>query len=625
VPEFANEGPSRIQRAVAEPGSAEGSIAGGVSGNSSTGALPDGIASAVHDMSHVDISATRVHYDSTEPSRIAARAFTRGDDIYLSPGQERHLPHESWHVVQQRQGRVPSTTSLRGAAVNDDPALEHEADTMATKIRRSTAALPAVLSAARPGVETRQARRLASSPAGGVVQGVFDWVVDAAHNRRKVGAEITEGKAGNNNMLLDAVPTPAWAPLGPFQKHAAWTAPQANLPDNTGANVAWRVAPAAAMAAYFVPGAGRKHDWMQWGEVMMTEDYGEYEWIIHHPPAPQGVTYYRDRLAEVAQSRAAFRAALPAVPGEYVMAMNADPAADEAIYVLVGATDAASAQFTFESTDRAKTKQVLLEGLSSGLDRNVNGAARERLADADPDVSQTVTTAAGHIAAVPGLADTELLMAYIVSDLCHKVATHAPGPVWAAAVAANFKQWRTMFPKSHPSQILYQALNGLAGHHVVTLVRNALTAGQAAVTQDVHDLVARKLVLRTVRLEWAQLDPNSLDINQQTLLSAITGTPVLPAVPVVPGPAAVSLALAAFLNTIQPNFVATEYTNAVTAMCDTTQVANNVVRSTGFAQHGAGLPGTDKGFAVEDRAEVATFFPGLESSYERIKAIVDRY
>lgn len=26
--------------------------------------------------------------------------------IYIAPGQEKYLPHEAWHVVQQKQERV---------------------------------------------------------------------------------------------------------------------------------------------------------------------------------------------------------------------------------------------------------------------------------------------------------------------------------------------------------------------------------------------------------------------------------------------------------------------------------------------------------------------------------------
>ena len=75
----------------------------------------------------------RVHRDSPEPAKLGALAFTKGSDIHLGPGQERHLPHEAWHVVQQKQGRVQATTQLKGVEINDSAALEAEADAMGSR------------------------------------------------------------------------------------------------------------------------------------------------------------------------------------------------------------------------------------------------------------------------------------------------------------------------------------------------------------------------------------------------------------------------------------------------------------------------------------------------------------
>jgi hypothetical protein len=56
---------------------------------------------------------------------------SQGDDIHIAPEQEKHLPHEAWHVVQQKQGRVKGKR-----LVNDDKNLEGEADVMGNKIRK---------------------------------------------------------------------------------------------------------------------------------------------------------------------------------------------------------------------------------------------------------------------------------------------------------------------------------------------------------------------------------------------------------------------------------------------------------------------------------------------------------
>ena len=41
--------------------------------------------------------------------------------------------HEAWHVAQQMAGRVAPTTEINGMPVNDNAALEHEADVMGAK------------------------------------------------------------------------------------------------------------------------------------------------------------------------------------------------------------------------------------------------------------------------------------------------------------------------------------------------------------------------------------------------------------------------------------------------------------------------------------------------------------
>ena len=113
--------------------------------------LPDRLRAGVESLSGIALDDVRVHYGSPEPGRVDALAYAQGQDIHLAPGQEQHLPHEAWHVVQQAQGRVAPTTRMRrGAALNDDSALEREAERMgqrASRIQRSSAA-PGLRSAA---------------------------------------------------------------------------------------------------------------------------------------------------------------------------------------------------------------------------------------------------------------------------------------------------------------------------------------------------------------------------------------------------------------------------------------------------------------------------------------------
>jgi len=95
--------------------------------------MPDQLKSGIESLSGMDMSDVRVHANSDKPAQLNALAYAQGNDIHLAPGQEQHLAHEAWHVVQQRQGRVAPTMQLEGAAINDDAALEEEADVMGAK------------------------------------------------------------------------------------------------------------------------------------------------------------------------------------------------------------------------------------------------------------------------------------------------------------------------------------------------------------------------------------------------------------------------------------------------------------------------------------------------------------
>jgi hypothetical protein len=98
--------------------------------------MPDHLKAGLEGLSGMDFSDVRVHRDSPKPAGVNALAYAQGSEIHLGPGQERYLPHEAWHVVQQRQGRVQPTAEIAGVAVNDDPQLEREADAMGVMAMR---------------------------------------------------------------------------------------------------------------------------------------------------------------------------------------------------------------------------------------------------------------------------------------------------------------------------------------------------------------------------------------------------------------------------------------------------------------------------------------------------------
>lgn len=95
--------------------------------------MPDNLKTGIESLSGFSMDNVRVHYNSSKPATVQALAYTQGTDIHVSPGQEKHLPHEAWHVAQQMAGRVTPTTNINGMPVNDNEELEHEADVMGEK------------------------------------------------------------------------------------------------------------------------------------------------------------------------------------------------------------------------------------------------------------------------------------------------------------------------------------------------------------------------------------------------------------------------------------------------------------------------------------------------------------
>jgi hypothetical protein len=103
----------------------------------SNGGLPSNLKSGVEKLSGQDMSGVNVNYNSDKPAQLNAHAYAKGNDIHVGPGQEKHLPHEAWHVAQQKQGRVQPTKQMKSKVnINDDPNLEKEADLMGAKAEK---------------------------------------------------------------------------------------------------------------------------------------------------------------------------------------------------------------------------------------------------------------------------------------------------------------------------------------------------------------------------------------------------------------------------------------------------------------------------------------------------------
>jgi len=96
--------------------------------------LPDNLKSGIENLSGYSMDDVNVHYNSNKPAQLNAHAYAQGTDIHLASGQEKHLPHEAWHVVQQKQGRVKPTSQMKDEVnINDELELEKEANDMEKK------------------------------------------------------------------------------------------------------------------------------------------------------------------------------------------------------------------------------------------------------------------------------------------------------------------------------------------------------------------------------------------------------------------------------------------------------------------------------------------------------------
>ena len=93
--------------------------------------MPDGLKAGIESLSGVSLDQVKVHYNSSQPAQLGAHAYAQGSDIHVAPGQEQHLPHEAWHVVQQAQGRIGPVVQAVG--VTDERFLEQEAQRLAVR------------------------------------------------------------------------------------------------------------------------------------------------------------------------------------------------------------------------------------------------------------------------------------------------------------------------------------------------------------------------------------------------------------------------------------------------------------------------------------------------------------
>jgi Domain of unknown function (DUF4157) len=107
--------------------------------------IPDSVRSKMEAVFKIDVSAVKIVENSSAAKEAGALAFAAGDTLHFAPGQfnpnspqgQQLLGHELAHLVQQKQGRVQATGEMNGMAVNNDKALEAEADAMGAQLVNS--------------------------------------------------------------------------------------------------------------------------------------------------------------------------------------------------------------------------------------------------------------------------------------------------------------------------------------------------------------------------------------------------------------------------------------------------------------------------------------------------------
>lgn len=142
--------------------------------------LPDQLKNGIETLSGLALDDVRVHYNSLQPARLNALAYTRGAEIYIGPGHEKHLPHEAWHVTQQKQGRVKPTWQAKGVAINDNAMLETEAEVMGHKAAAEKSTPVSEVGRLSPAFGRQQA---SASPSTTTIQRVFNAIDDNGFQR----------------------------------------------------------------------------------------------------------------------------------------------------------------------------------------------------------------------------------------------------------------------------------------------------------------------------------------------------------------------------------------------------------------------------------------------------------
>ncbi|MDQ6422316.1 DUF4157 domain-containing protein [Paenibacillus sp. LHD-117] len=163
--------------------------------------MPPAIQAKMESSFGADFSDVRIHAGSPKASAAGALAYAQGSDIHFAPGQynpdnksgQRLLGHELAHVVQQKQGRVSPTAQLAsGMPLNDNPALEREADLLGAR----------AASAPEPGLQAIQ-RATSKGGTGSASSSAAERVIQRMPSAFEVKIELGDPKEHMKNLLYN--------------------------------------------------------------------------------------------------------------------------------------------------------------------------------------------------------------------------------------------------------------------------------------------------------------------------------------------------------------------------------------------------------------------------------------
>ena len=104
--------------------------------------VADRIRSNAEEQAQIDLSRIAISYNSPQPEKMHANAFLQNHHIYIKDQNPATLAHEFGHIIQRSHNTIPVSQRQLGKSVNQNHALEKEADMYAEGLLTNTITFP---------------------------------------------------------------------------------------------------------------------------------------------------------------------------------------------------------------------------------------------------------------------------------------------------------------------------------------------------------------------------------------------------------------------------------------------------------------------------------------------------